>query len=156
MPGQKPPGRNIEIDLREVVNAILYINRAGCQWDILSHDFPNYKTVNWYYNLWRREGLWDKMMASLRDAVRATVNKASTPTVACIDSKTAKTSNQGGAVGYDRGKSANGRKRHIVVDVFWTHPFGHRDRCQHPRCGCRRSAVASVGSRVSQYWIGAC
>ncbi|MFO1002798.1 MAG: transposase [Planctomycetaceae bacterium] len=44
-------------DLREVVDAILYINRAGCQWDMLPHDFPNYKTVNWYYNRWRRSGL---------------------------------------------------------------------------------------------------
>ena len=47
-------GRHIEVDLRDIVNAILYVNRAGCQWDMLPHDFPNYKTVNYYYNLWRK------------------------------------------------------------------------------------------------------
>jgi putative transposase len=118
MPAQKPAGRNIEVNLREVVNAILYINRAGCQWDMLPHDFPNFKTVNWYYNAWRREGRWDNMMVALRDAVRQSVGKAAAPTVACIDSQTAKTADQGGNVGYDGGKRANGRKRHIVTDVL--------------------------------------
>lgn len=118
LPQQKPAGRNIEVNLREVVNAILYVNRAGCQWDMLPHDFPNYKTVNWYYNNWRRDGRWNKMMIALRDAVRQSVGKEATPTVACIDSQTAKTADQGGHVGYDGGKRANGRKRHIVTDVL--------------------------------------
>ena len=118
MPEQKPRGRNIEVNLREVMNAILYVNRAGCQWDMLPHDFPKFKTVNWYYNLWRGNGLWDKLMSSLRDATRATVGKEPNPTVACIDSQTAKTADQGREVGYDGGKRANGRKRHIVTDVL--------------------------------------
>lgn len=118
MPQSKPLGRNIEVDLREVVNAIFYINRAGCQWDMLPHDFPNFKTVNWYYNLWRREGVWDKMMNGLRAAVRTAAGRNESSTVACIDSQTAKTADQGGDVGYDGGKRANGRKRHIVTDVL--------------------------------------
>jgi len=70
MPEPRLRGRRIEADLREVVNAIFSINRAGCQWGMLPHDFPSYKTVNWYYNLWRREGLWDEMLNALRDVVR--------------------------------------------------------------------------------------
>ena len=118
LPQQKPAGRNIEVNLREVVNAILYVNRTGCQWEMLPHDFPNNKTVNWHYNNWRRDGRWDKIMIALRDAVRQSVGKETAPTVACIDSQTAKTADQGGSVGYDGGKRANGRKRHIITDVL--------------------------------------
>ena len=118
MPDHKRLGRNREVNLREVVNAIFFINRAGCQWDMLPHDFPNFKTVNWYYNEWRRSGLWEAIMNALRDAVRQAADRNETLTVACIDSQTAKTADQGGNVGYDGGKRANGRKRHIVTDVL--------------------------------------
>lgn len=97
-------GRRIEVNLREIINTIFYINRAGCQWDLLPHDFPNYRTVNYYYNLWRKDGLWDLIMNALRDAVREAAERKSEPTVACIDSQTANTADQGGKVGYDGGK----------------------------------------------------
>ena len=61
---------------------------------MLPHDFPNFKTVNWYYNAWRREGRWDNIMVALRNAVRPSVRKDAAPTVARIDSQTAKTPDQ--------------------------------------------------------------
>ena len=66
MPEQKQLGRSREVDLREVVNAAFYINRAGCQWDMLPHHLPNFKTVNWYYNESRHSGLWEVIMNALR------------------------------------------------------------------------------------------
>ena len=75
------------MDLREVVNAIFYINRAGCQWEMLPHEFLNFKTVNHCYNLWRREGFWDEIMTALRVAVRNMSGRNATASVACIDSQ---------------------------------------------------------------------
>ena len=111
-------GRNRTIETREIVNAILYVNRAGCQWDMLPHDFPNYKTVNHYYNAWRKSGVWTKINDALARAVRESEGRDPTPSVANLDSQTVKTANQGGQVGYDGGKRASGRKRHILTDVL--------------------------------------
>ena len=93
-PGQV--GRPREHPWREIVNAILYLVRTGCQWRHLPHDFPPYTTVSDYYHQWRKNGLLEKIEAHLRRAVRLAVGKEATPSVVIIDSQSVKTTEKGG------------------------------------------------------------
>ena len=105
-------------DLREVVNAIFYLNRSGCQWDMLPHDLPAKSTVYDYFAQWRDDGTWQTIMDALRRAVREAKERPAAPAMACIDSQTVKGTEIGGARGYDGGKKIRGVKRHIVVDTL--------------------------------------
>jgi putative transposase len=111
-------GRPREVDFRELINAILYLNRSGCQWDMLPHDLPPKSTVYDYFAKWRDDGTWQRMMDALRVQVRVAAGREPTPSAASVDSQSAKTTAVGGARGYDGAKKLTGRKRHVFVDTL--------------------------------------
>jgi putative transposase len=115
MPAPKECGRKRKVDLREVVNAILYISRTGCQWRNLPHDFPPKSTVWDYFGRFKKDGTLPRIVDTLRRKVRGGAGRDPEPKTASIDSQTVATHHQGQESTVDGGKGVKGRKRHIVV-----------------------------------------
>jgi putative transposase len=111
-------GRPRTNDMREVLNAIFYLNRSGCQWDMLPHDLPAKSTVYNHFAQWRDDGTWQDIMDALRQQVRVALEREPNPSAGSIDSQTVKGTEIGGERGYDGGKKLRGVKRHIVVDTL--------------------------------------
>ena len=116
IPPAKPGGRPRTVDMREVLNTILYLNHTGCQWDMLPQDLLPTSTAYEYFWQWREEGVWQHMMDALRQ--QQAPSQQPSPSAASIDSQSVKTTEQGGEHGYDGGKNITGRKRHVVVDTL--------------------------------------
>lgn len=120
LPPAKPGGRSRQVDLREVMNTLLYQARTGCQWAYLPHDLLAKSTVWDYFDTWKKDGTWQTIMDALRRRVRkeATPPREEDPSAACIDTQSVPTHHQGAHSTVDGGKKIKGRKRHIVVDTL--------------------------------------
>jgi putative transposase len=118
IPPPKPGGRPAVHDRRELVDAMLYWLRSGCAWRLLPHDFPPWQTVYHYWRLWRQQGLWERVLAALREQERSRQGRNPTPTAVILDSQSVKTTEKGGPRGDDGAKKLSGRKRHLLVDTL--------------------------------------
>jgi putative transposase len=115
IPPAKSGGRPRSVDMREVLNAIFYVDRTGCQWRALPHDFAPWSTVWTYFRTWRNDGTWERIHTALREQRRVKQGREPTPSAAIIESQSVKTSQKGGFAA----TTAASRSKEALVISWW-------------------------------------
>src|SRR5437867_5605097 len=118
IPPAKPGGKPRSLDMRAVVNALLYLTVTRCQWRMLPKEYPAWQSVYTYFRQFRDDGTWQRIHDTLRAQLRRRLGRHKQPTAGALDSQSVKTSQLSGVRGYDAGKQVKGRKRHILVDTL--------------------------------------
>jgi putative transposase len=119
MPARTGHGRPRTHSLREILNAVFYLLKSGCQWRLLPHEFPRrWPTVYHYFRKWRIDGTWERINRAIRQRLRVRLRRDPQPSAGVVDSQSVKSTGVGAEQrGYDGGKNVKGRKRHILVDT---------------------------------------
>jgi putative transposase len=117
LPPPKRLGRPARVDRREVVNAILYVLRTGCQWRYLPEGFPNWNTVYWYFLRWQDDGTWERITDSLRRRLRLQLGRNPEPSAAILDSQSVKTTEMGA-----RGGTMQASRSRDASAISWSTP----------------------------------
>jgi putative transposase len=109
-------GKKRIVDIREILNAIFYRTRTGCQWRMLPKNFPPWNHVWYYYRTWCNDGTFERINTRLRRDVRIKADRDPEPSVAIMDSQSVETTEMGGEKGFNPAKQVKGRKRHLLTD----------------------------------------
>ena len=111
--------RKRKYSLRQILNALFYLNRSGCQWRMIPKEYPPYGICFYYYRKWSRDKTWERLNQALNRLVRLQAGRKSSPSVGVIDAQSVKNSERGVIdKGFDGNKKIQGRKRHIVIDTL--------------------------------------
>ncbi len=150
IPPPKTGGRPRSLDMRLVLNAMIYVLVGGIQWRMMPREYPNWKSVYHYFRQWRLNGTWKQLHDTLRARVRQQAGRHKHPSAACLDSQSVKCAHIKGIRGFDNGKKVKGRKRHLLVDTLGlmlsllvtgadvSDPAGAREVLSHLTGACKK------------------